>query len=375
MGRSGGFLCAGGYAEGVKPLEREDLAHVLEHTGPLWERARGGRLFLAGATGFFGAWLLESLAYCNRELDLGVRATVLSRDPEGFLRRMPHLSGGSWLRFVTGDVRGLTLPEDRRGERFDFVIHGASPTLPAKAGAPRERLETLIEGTRRMLALAKAGEAKSMLYVSSGAVYGRQPGGVSHIEEGYTGAPDCLDSDSAYGEGKRVAELMCAHHAEETGLPIAIARCFAFVGPHLPLDAHFAIGNFVGDALAGRPIRVNGDGTPMRSYLYAADLAIWLWTLLLRAPEMKTNPAAFNVGSGEAVSLLELARAVAEEVNPKCAVEIAAAGPDAVKSGVAISGAARQQYVPSVEKAERELGLRAWIGLREAIKRTAAWHR
>ncbi|MGH9518597.1 MAG: NAD-dependent epimerase/dehydratase family protein, partial [Terriglobales bacterium] len=120
----------------------------------------------------------------------------------------------------------------------------------------------------------------------------------------------------------------------------------AFVGPHLPLDAHFAIGNFVGDALAGRTIRVNGDGTPMRSYLYAADLAIWLWTMLLRAPDMNGNPAVFNVGSGEAVSIAELARAVAAEVNPKCAVEIArAAEPDA----------ARQQYVPSVEKAKREL--------------------
>lgn len=350
------------YAEGVKPLERDDLAHVLERTGPLWERARGGRLFLAGATGFFGAWLLESLAYCNRELVLGLRTTVLSRDPEGFLQRMPHLGDESWIRFVKGDVRGFALPK----EQFDFVVHGASPTLQAKAGSRRERLETLIEGTRRMLALAKAAEAKSLLFVSSGAVYGKQPENVSHIAEEYAGAPDCLDPDSAYGEGKRVSELMCAHHAEETAMPVAIARGFAFVGPHLPLDAHFAIGNFMGDALAGRVIRVNGDGTPMRSYLYAADLAVWLWTLLLRAPEMGANPAAFNVGSGDAVSVAELARMVGEEVNPRCAVEIA---------GKAEPGAPRQQYVPSVEKAERELGLRAWIGLREAIRRTAAWHR
>lgn len=348
--------------EAMKPLNREDLAQVLERTGPLWERVRGGRLFLSGATGFFGAWLLESLAYCNRELELNVRATVLSRDPEGFLQRMPHLGAERWMEFVKGDVRGFALPDGK----FDFVVHGASSTLPAKAGSRRERLETLMEGTRRMLALAQKAESKSMLFVSSGAVYGRQPESVSHIPEEFEGAPNCLDPDAAYGEGKRVSELMCAHHAEETGLPIAIARCFAFVGPHLPLDAHFAIGNFMADALAGRTIRVNGDGTPMRSYLYAADLAVWLWTLLLRAPEMSANPAAYNVGSGEAVSIAELARMVAEEVNPQCAVEIAE------KS---VPGSARQQYVPSVEKAERELGLRAWVGLREAIRRTADWHR
>lgn len=356
-------VCGGWiYAGSVKPLPTEDLVHVLKHTAPLWERARGTRIFISGGTGFFGAWLLESLAYCNRKLDAGIEGIVLSRDPEGFARRMPHLAGEARIRLVKGDVRDFTFPDGR----FDYVIHAAATTSAEAAGKPMERLSTLVDGTRRMLELAKACGAGSFLYVSSGAVYGPQPSGMSHIPEEYLGGPDWLDPESAYGEGKRVGEQMCAIAARETATTFTIARCFAFAGPHLPLGEHFAIGNFVGDALAGRNIAVRGDGTPMRSYLYGADLAICLWTMLLGDAADGARPRVYNVGSGEAVSIRELAETVVEEIDSSLKVEVARES---------VAGASRMQYVPDVRKAERELGLRPLIGLREAIRRMAKWHR
>jgi dTDP-glucose 4,6-dehydratase len=351
-----------GYADCVKPLPTEDLDLVLEHTLPLWERARGQRIFISGGTGFFGAWLLESLAYCNRKLGLGLSATVLSRDPAAFVRRMPHLAGEPCIRMLQGDVRDFEFPT----EEFDFVIHAAASTSAAAASQPLELLSTLLDGTKRMLAFAKARGAKRFLLTSSGAVYGQQPENVSHIPEEYVGSPEWLDPNAAYAEGKRVSEQMCSLVARESEIDFIIARCFAFVGPHLPLNQHFAIGNFIADALAGRNIAVRGDGTPMRSYLYAADLAIWLWTMLLRDSLPGSNPHVFNVGSAEAISIRDLAHVVVEELDPSLKVEVANAP---------VSGEPRLQYVPDVRRAENNLGLRPTIGLREAIRRTAAWHR
>ena len=172
---------------------------------------------------------------------------------------------------------------------------------------------------------------------------------------------DPLDSVSEYAEGKRAAEAMCTLYSNKYGIECKIARGFAFVGPHLPLDAHFAIGNFIRDAMRGIAIEVNGDGTSKRSYMYAADLAIWLWTILLRGPANQV----FNVGSDQAISILKLAQAVAAAIGSPAAVRVAQRAKD---------GAEVQQYVPSISKAQRDLGLKCEVALEDAIRRTVAWH-
>ena len=342
----------------AKPIDERDLQAVLEQTEPLWEAMRGERLFLTGATGFFGAWLLETFAYSNRRLGLGARAVALSRRPEAFQAKMPHLFADDSITLHAGDVRDFEFPSGR----FGFVVHAATEASAKQlAEEPAEMLSTILAGTERTLKMAVEAGARRVLLTSSGAVYGRQPSDVVHLAEDYAGGPDCTQVGSVYGEGKRASELMCALYGKQYGLECAIARCWAFCGPHLALDIHFAIGNFIRDVMAGGPIRIGGDGTPTRSFLYAGDLATWLWTMLFRAPAQR----AFNVGSAHSVSILQLAEAVRDALGSDVAIEVAK---------VPVSGAAVSRYVPSVDRANEELGLQETVSLADTIRRTAAWY-
>jgi len=187
------------------------------------------------------------------------------------------------------------------------------------------------------------------------------PPEVRAIPEDWSGAPDPLEPSSAYGEGKRVSELLGAMAtASRPGLEVAVARCFAFVGPHLPLDKHFAIGNFIRAAMHNKDLQIQGDGTPLRSYLYAGDLAHWLWTMLFDAPSGR----AFNVGGAESLSIGELARRVNRVLGGGGNVRIA----QTPRRGIA-----PQAYVPAVDRIAAELDLIPMVGLDEAILRTALW--
>jgi dTDP-glucose 4,6-dehydratase len=332
-----------------------DLDRAFHAHQAIWSELRGARILLTGGTGFFGGWLLEALTSFNARLGLGIRATVVTRDPEGFRLRRPRLAGDPAVSLHRGDVLALE-PLD---EPFTHVIHAATAaSAQLNANEPRVMFDTIVEGTRRVLEVTRRSGARRLLFTSSGAVYGRQPPDLSHVPEDHPGGPDPLKPGSAYGEGKRAAELLCTLAGAAHGFDAVIARCFAFSGPYLPLDAHFAIGNFVRDAVAGGPIRVGGDGTPFRSYLYGADLAAWLWTLLARG-----RPArAYHVGSEAAISVGELAATVARVLGVARGAEIARAP---------IPGTPAERYVPSTRRTREELGVAETFGLEESIERMA----
>ncbi len=312
----------------MHPLE-QDLDHILEQAAGIWPELRGERVFITGGTGFVGTWLVESFLWANRRLNLGAKAVILSR--------RPRISPDECVQYVAGDGVSFDYPDGS----FSFVIHGAvDPSFDVN-----------VQTTERVVGFARSHGTKKFLYTSSGAVYGPQPPEMTHLPETYEGAPV-----TSYGQAKRAGELLCRDFGA------VIARLFAFVGPYLPLDANYAVGNFIGNVLREEPVHISGDGTPFRSYLYAADLAIWLWTMLLTGEPGRT----YNVGSADAVSIATLAETVVHNTRPDTPIVIA---------GTPQKGALPQRYVPCVDRAEQELGLSVLISLIDGIRRTYDWHR
>jgi nucleoside-diphosphate-sugar epimerase len=331
-------------------IARDDLEEILRVAAPDLETLRGANVFLTGGTGFFGKWLLAAFDHADAELNLGLKLTILSRDPRRFLQQWPEVENRPGWTFFEGQIADVPVLL----HRFDHVLHAAADTTAVTTPAQEaERTRAIVAGTERMLELAGRSRARRLLFVSSGAVYGAaaaRRGGAR--EDEFSRARAVMP----YGEAKRAAEMAC----EQAKVDCGIARAFAFLGPHLPLDAHYAAGNFLRDALRGGPVEVRGDGTALRSYLYPTDLVAWLLGILVRGQP----GTAYNVGSDEVVSTAELARLVAGEVAPPVEVTIQSREPQGPQN----------IYLPDVARARTELGLQVRVPLCEAIRRTLAFH-
>ena len=338
-------------------MPRADLDDIVEQLAPDWGLLRGADILVTGGTGFFGVWLISALLHASRSCGLGLRIHVMARRPAEFVRRAPEFGDTPGLSFHSGDIRNFTLPE---GTEVSHIIHTATAASAALNDSdPAEMAHVAAEGTRNVLELARQRNVARVLFTSSGAVYGRNPPEITHVREDQMGVTDPLAVRNAYAEGKRMAELYCAAFWERHHVPVTIARCFAFVGPYLPLDAHYAIGNFIRDALRGAPIIVQSDGTSRRSYLYASDLVVWLLKVLLRGEPAR----AYNVGSDVDLSVGDLARLVGKLRNTPVEVR-----------GVRDPTRPIDSYVPAIDRIRTELGGVQQVDLLESIRRTMNWY-
>lgn len=310
------------------------------------------RLLLTGGTGFFGKSLLKLIASKNKPFEV----TVLTRSPSSFFLKHPQFSNLPWLKFQIGDVTQVETLRSLAGkDRFTHLLHAALDSTVERKLNSFERYSQIVSGTQNLLKLAAANGISRFLLTSSGAVYGTQPYEIKSIPENYHGTADPLLPGSTYGLAHRVAEHFCALASNESDVQTVIARCFAFVGEDLPMDAHFAIGNFIRDARYKTSIEVQGDGSPIRSYLYQTDLANWLLTLL----DKGKSGEAYNVGSDQSISIADLAYLVRDIVAPQKSVIIS--------NGLFADNHQRSIYIPNIEKARNSLNLSVNVSLKESI--------
>ena len=305
-------------------------------------------LLVIGGTGFFGKSILDCFKHGKLEKWGIKRVIAMSRHAESLRHKVPQLIS-SGVELYSADITTTAILPSA-----DVVIHAAASTDAARyISSPLQEQHNIQSGVYNYCAHAKKFHAKSrILYVSSGAVYGKQPSGMTHIPEDYVvrDLTELPDGKRDYAAAKFDAEEAVKNLGQQ-GLSVSIARCFAFVGPWLPRDQHFAIGNFIEDGLRGRPINVKAKKAVYRSYMYADDLVEWMMTIAFHAgPECPV----YNVGSDQAVLMGDLAWLVAHEFGVDASI------PEITDSDV-------DRYIPSIEKAKRELGLKLRHDLISAI--------
>jgi nucleoside-diphosphate-sugar epimerase len=337
----------------------EDCQRVTSGQVSRLDTLRDEHILITGGTGFMGTWLSELIIYLNDNFGFNTHLVLLSDRADSFSHRVPHIAKHKDVTLIERDIRNLTgIPTDIR-----WIIHAAaSPDSRTHASDPLGTIEIITNGTNALLDYAtRLPDVKKILNISSGQVYGIQPWEMAGIPENYIGGLDCSAFSSAYPESKRLAETICSVYRNQQRLPVVNARPFAFIGPYQYLDRPWAINNFIRDGLLGGPIRILGDGQTIRSYMYPSDMAWWLLNMVVRGK----SGANYNVGSPEPITLQELAEKIASYFPKRPAIIKGISGDKRLNSS---------KFVPDVDYAKKDLGLKLTVNLDDALKRTILWN-
>lgn len=333
----------------ISKILLQDIDFIFNHLKELTDLSllNNKNIFITGGTGLFGKSILNTLIHIKKFFNFKI--TLLTRDINNFLSNYPEYNL-DFINFIQGDIRYFKYD----GTDFDYIIHTAAPaSAKLEEENPEEMHSIILEGTKKIIELTKKMDIKKLLFTSSGAVYGKQPEELCNFNEEYEGNPITY-----YGKAKKISEQLLL----ESNINVTIARCFAFVGPYLNLDIHFAIGNFVKNVINNEDIVIKGDGRPLRTYLYTADLVIWLLTMLLNA----NNKSIYNVGSSNEISIYNLAKKVSNCVKGYNKDIKILTEPNYDMPA--------PKYIPNNTKIIKELNVKENFDLDNSIKRTINWN-
>ncbi|WP_461453533.1 NAD-dependent epimerase/dehydratase family protein [Mucilaginibacter sp.] len=315
-------------------------------------------ILITGGTGFIGKWLTEMVAYINHTKGYNIKLYLLARDIKKFKNEMPQLAEKTFISYIEQDIRNLhDLPAD-----VNYIIHAAgSPDNRDHVSQPARTVETFYKGTQTVLdAASRLPELYKFVHISSHQIYGKNDSEIL-INEKFCGKVEPNGINNIYAEAKRITETLCAIYRNQFKLPILIIRPFAFIGPYHDLEKPWAINNFIRDGILGGPIRIIGNSSTVRSYLYASDMSYWLLKALIKG-NVGEN---YNIGSNEAISLNDLALKVKHSLNNN--IEI-------------LSKSSKETYanlskiVADTSKIVKDLDVRETYTIGDAINRTIVWN-
>jgi nucleoside-diphosphate-sugar epimerase len=303
------------------------------------------RVVVAGGAGFLGSHI------CDHLLGRGDDVVCLDDLTTGSLGNIEHLKNESRFSFLQCDVSQDVVVDGH----VDAVMNMASPASPpAYLARPMETLAVGSEGTRRLLEVAAANEAR-FLMASTSEIYGDP---LVHPQvESYRGNVDPTGPRSVYDEAKRFSEAltMAAHRAMDVN--VAIVRIFNTYGPRLAPGDGRVVSNFIVQALEGLPLTVYGDGSQTRSLCYVDDEVAGLIALL---DSSMTGPV--NIGNPDERTVMELAQLVLSTTGSSSEI---------VHLPLPTDDPTRR--CPDITRARQELGWEPKITLDEGLARTVEY--
>ena len=309
-------------------------------------------ILFIGGTGFFGKAFLSFIKINNPRFLSSL--TIVGRSAPDFLKINKEFDNLKNIRFIYGDIlKDLSHLNDHS---YTHIIHAAADSTNVSDLSSIDRYQQIVDGSKNVLSFVRdyCPESK-FLFVSSRGVYGSIPTSSDSFTESDMHYLDILDSSNVYSMAKRTAEHLCSLYHDEYNLKISIVRCFCFSGINLPLDVHFAIGNFVLDAIKGNDIVIKGDGMSVRSYLDQDDLVEWMIAVLRND---SFNLTTYNIGSEERITIKDLAFLVQELSNKGLDVKILNQNKSAHK---------RSTYVPNCKKIKEKFNLVEKVSLSNSI--------
>lgn len=329
-----------------------DALQSIERSGIDLNSLKGKTVLITGGTGFFGIWLLTCLVNIKEKIGGDLELITISRNPENFISKIQDKKIIENVEIIRGDIKAVKLIN----KNITHLVHMATTNAAETFGGhdQLDKIDLLYEGTKNILNQCGT-KLEKVLFTSSGVAYGVNNNS-KILENDFTG-PNTIDIDSALGIGKLSAEYLIAYFAKKYGYKYSIARCFSFAGQYLPMDLHYAFGNFIDDYLNSKNIRIKGDGQDMRSYLYIGDAIAWLLKLI-----EEPNNDIFNIGSENEIKIEDLAKKIASH---KDGMKIHIEG-----ISKQIDNFKRSTYIPCTNKIKsRHPHLMEWTPLDEIIRK------
>ncbi len=331
----------------MKSIAKEDLISISNSLSEEKESLRNSRILVTGATGFFGKWILSSIIHLNDNSDTNISVIAISRNPDKFLKNFNEFNRSD-ITFIKTDLKNLKSVNSE----IDYIIHAGMDVSVTLHNNSVDTIENEKVITDNILKIYHTNKVKKLLYTSSGAYYDKCFQDEKRPDEEYK--PEQYSTE--YGQAKFNSEQSFIN----ANINFSIARCFAFIGPHLPLTGAYAAGNFINNVLQEEDIIIKGNGTPIRSYLYMSDLMIYLFKMLCSKERL-----ILNVGSDKELSIKDLADKITKH-SSKSKVKVLS---DKLEKRISC-------YSPNLEKLNKTFNrISEHVSLDEAIKKTIAFYK